>query len=379
MSIAHLPLRPSTGRLFPVRGTELSIIVPTFNERRNITGVIEAVAAALPHVAWEIIFVDDNSSDGTASFVREIAKTDHRIRCLHRFGRRGLSSACVEGIMSTSSPLVAVMDADRQHDERCLSRMLEIMNTTDVDLVIGSRYANGGDVTDWDHTRVAMSRLATRVTNWITGITLSDPMSGFFMVRREVVLAALPNLSSIGFKILLDICASSDRALNSADVPYHFRSRQHGESKLDIMVLWEFLLLLIDKSIGRFIPVRFVSFALIGSSGVFVHLAILILLFKIIHADFVIAHAGATVTAITTNFVLNNIFTYRDQRLRRMNVFWGWIRFNLVCATGAAANVGVANWLFSNRSMWLGSALAGIMVGVVWNYGVSSIVTWKKQ
>jgi dolichol-phosphate mannosyltransferase len=377
--IAHPSLRPSTGRMFPVRGTELSIIVPTFNERRNIKGVIDAVADALPHVAWEIIFVDDNSSDGTASFVREIARTDPRIRCLHRFGRRGLSSACVEGIMSTASPLVAVMDADRQHDERCLSRMLEIMNTTDVDLVIGSRYTNGGDVTDWTPTRVAMSRLATHVTNWVTGIKLSDPMSGFFMVRREVVLEALPRLSSIGFKLLLDICASSERSLTSTDVPYTFRSRQHGESKLDIMVLWEFLLLLIDKSIGRFIPIRLVSFALIGSSGVCVHLAILIILFRILHADFVIAQAGATITAITTNFVLNNIFTYRDQRLRRMKLFWGWISFNLVCATGAATNVCVANWVFSNSSMWLASALAGLMVGVVWNYGVSSIVTWKKQ
>jgi dolichol-phosphate mannosyltransferase len=377
--ITHLPLRPSTGRMFPVRGTELSIIVPTFNERRNIKDVIAAVADALPNVAWEIIFVDDNSPDGTASFVREIARTDPRIRCLHRFGRRGLSSACVEGIMSTASPLVAVMDADRQHDERCLSRMLEIMNTTDVDLVIGSRYTKGGDVTDWDQTRAAMSRLATRVTNWITGIKLSDPMSGFFMIRREVVIEALPKLSSIGFKILLDICASSDRALNSADVPYQFRSRQHGESKLDVMVLWEFLLLLIDKSIGRFIPVRFVSFALVGSSGVFVHIAVLLLLFKILHVDFVIAQSGATLTAITSNFILNNIFTYRDQRLRRMKFFCGWISFNVVCATGAAANIGLANWLFSNSSSWLVSALAGIMVGVVWNYGVSSIFTWKKQ
>ena len=361
-----------------VRAAELSIIVPTFNERDNITNVISAVAEALPNVCWEIIFVDDHSSDGTAAFVREIAKVDPRVRCLHRFGRRGLSSACVEGIMSTASPIVAVMDADRQHDERCLSRMFEILNSTDADIVIGSRYVAGGGVSDWDSNRVAMSRLATRITNWITGTKLSDPMSGFFMMRREVFLESLPRLSSIGFKILLDICASSSRVLKIVDVPYQFRSRHHGESKLDSMVLWEFLLLLFDKTIGHYIPIRFISFALIGGSGVFVHIAILTLLFRILNTGFVAGQIAATFTAITSNFLLNNALTYRDQRLKGKNLFSGWISFNLVCATGAVANVGIANWMFANNSMWLVSALAGISVGVVWNYAMSSVFTWRK-
>jgi dolichol-phosphate mannosyltransferase len=288
---------------------ELSIIVPTFNERDNIAGVISAVAEALPNISWEIIFVDDDSPDGTASLVREIAKTDARVRCLHRFGRRGLSSACVEGIMSTASPIVAVMDADRQHDESCLSRMFEILKTTDADIVVGSRYVEGGGVSDWDQTRAAMSRFATRITNRITGSELSDPMSGFFMMRREVFLDSLPRLSSIGFKILLDICASSSRTLKLVDVPYHFRSRQQGASKLDSMVLWQFFLLLLDKSIGRYIPIRFISFCLIGGTGVFVHLVILTLLFKVFNGSFVAAQTAATFTAITSNFVLNNALT----------------------------------------------------------------------
>jgi dolichol-phosphate mannosyltransferase len=357
---------------------ELSIIVPTFNERDNIAGVISAVAEALPNISWEIIFVDDDSPDGTASLVREIAKTDARVRCLHRFGRRGLSSACVEGIMSTASPIVAVMDADRQHDESCLSRMFEILKTTDADIVVGSRYVEGGGVSDWDQTRAAMSRFATRITNRITGSELSDPMSGFFMMRREVFLDSLPRLSSIGFKILLDICASSSRNLKLVDVPYHFRSRQQGASKLDSMVLWQFFLLLLDKSIGRYIPIRFVSFCLIGGTGVFVHIVILTLLFKVFSAGFVAAQTAATFTAITSNFVLNNALTYHDQRLKGMKLFLGWISFNLVCATGAAANVGIASWMFAHDSLWLASALAGIAVGVVWNYTMSSIFTWRK-
>jgi dolichol-phosphate mannosyltransferase len=362
-----------------VKAAELSIIVPTFNERDNISDVIAAVSDALPNVAWEIVFVDDNSPDDTASVVRKIAQVDPRVRCLHRFGRRGLSSACVEGIMSTASPVVAVMDADRQHDERALLRMMDIMNSTDADVVVGSRYVEGGGVSDWDRSRAAMSRFATRITSWITGTTLSDPMSGFFMLRRDVFLRALPRLSTIGFKILLDISASSGSALKVVDVPYQFRSRKYGVSKLDSTVLWEFLLLLLDKTIGRYIPTRFISFALIGGSGVFVHVIVLALLFKIVGIGFASAQAAATFTAITTNYLLNNALTYRDQRLHGVKLLVGWLSFNLVCAIGAVANVGIANWMFAYNSMWLISGLAGIAVGVVWNYAMSSIFTWKTR
>jgi dolichol-phosphate mannosyltransferase len=358
---------------------ELSIIVPTFNERDNVTYLIAAVSEALPGISWEIIFVDDSSPDGTASFVREIARSDPRVRCLHRFGRRGLSSACVEGIMSTSSPVVAVMDGDGQHDERTLRLMFQLLASSDADLVVGSRYVEGGGVSNWDRSRVAMSRFATRIANWITGTTLSDPMSGFFMIRREAFLAALPKLSSMGFKILLDIAASSDLALKIVDVPYQFRPRQHGDSKLDSMVLWEFFLLLLDKSIGRYIPVRFISFALIGGGGVLVHLSVLTLLFKFFNTGFVAAQVAATFAAITSNFLLNNALTYRDQRLKGLRLLLGWINFNLVCTIGAVANIGIANWMFASNSMWFVAGLAGIGVGVVWNYAMSSIFTWNKK
>jgi dolichol-phosphate mannosyltransferase len=362
-----------------VSAAQLSIIVPTFNERENVTSVIEAISQALPDIAWEVIFVDDNSPDGTAALVREIAQVEPRVRCVHRFGRRGLASACVEGIMSTASPIIAVMDADGQHDERALRSMFAILSTTDADMVIGSRYVEGGSLGDWDRSRAAMSRFATRITNWITGTKLSDPMSGYFMMRRDAFLSSLPRLSTIGFKILLDISASSERVLKIVDVPYEFRSRQHGESKLDSMVLWEFFLLLLDKSIGRYVPVRFISFALIGGSGVIVHLSILTLLFKIFGASFMTAQAAATFTAITTNFLLNNALTYRDRRLKGLRLLFGWVSFNLICAVGAAANIGIANWMFARDSMWLVAGLAGIAAGVVWNYAMSSIFTWNQR
>jgi dolichol-phosphate mannosyltransferase len=369
----------ASGKPLSVCSVDLSIIVPTFNERDNISSLVAAVQKALPDIGWEIVFVDDNSPDDTASLLREIARNDPRVRCLHRFGRRGLSSACIEGIMSTASPFVAVMDADHQHDERILHRMYEIISTGEADIVVGSRYVEGGGVGTWDQRRVAMSQLATRITNLITGSSLCDPMSGFFIIRRDVFLELLPRLSSIGFKLLIDIMASSERPLKAVEVPYTFRSRQRGESKLDSMVLWEYLLLILDKTIGRHIPVRFISFALVGGTGVLVHVGVLAVLFKIFGITFVVAQTAATFTAITTNFLLNNVLTYRDQRLRGWRLLFGWVSFNLVCAIGAMANVGVANWMYFQNSRWLISALAGIAVGVVWNYAMSSIVTWTKR
>lgn len=358
---------------------ELAIVIPTYNEAANVALLIDAIGRALPQVRWEILFVDDHSPDGTSDQVRAIAACDARIRIVHRYGRRGLSSACVEGIMASAAPYVAVMDADLQHDEAKLGAMLARLRAGDVDLVVGSRYAAGGDMGEWTGARQRMSRLATRLAHRIARTPLTDPMSGFFMITRSAFLRSLPSLSSVGFKILLDIAASAPTPLRVADVPYTFRPRRHGDSKLDSLVLWEYGQLLIDKAIGRYIPVRFLSFALVGGFGVLVHFAILTALFEGVGTSFARAQSCATIVAISTNFFLNNMLTYRDQRLQGRRLFYGWLSFNLVCATGATANVGVADWLFARDNDWVVSALAGIAVSVVWNYAMSSIFTWRKR
>ena len=361
-------------------GPQLSIVVPTFNERANIVGLVDSLDVALAGIAWEVVFVDDDSPDGTAAEVRNLAQRDARVRGVQRVGRRGLSTACIEGILSTSAPIVAVMDGDRQHDETALTKMLRKLDDHSIDLVIGSRYTEGGGIGDWDAKRARMSRFATMLADRLTGVHLSDPMSGFFMIRREAFMASLPNLSGIGFKILLDIAASAPEPLHVDHVPFEFRSRVHGESKLDSVVLWEYLLLLLDKAIGHIVPVRFISFALVGGSGVVVSLAILTLLFKGVGLNFADSQIAATVVAISTNFVLNNSLTYRDRRLKGIRLFWGWISFNLVSAVGAIGNVGIASYMFDLYYWnWIVSALAGIMVGVVWNYAASSFVTWRRR
>jgi dolichol-phosphate mannosyltransferase len=358
---------------------ELSVVVPTFNERGNVAELVRRLDAALDGRSWEVIFVDDDSPDGTAEFVRALGRTDRRVRCIQRIGRRGLSSACIEGILASTAPYQAVMDADLQHDETLLPRMMDALQLGDLDIVVGSRYVAGGGLGDLRESRARISRFATRLSRLVLRSDLTDRMSGFFMIRREAFAERVRALSGIGFKILLDLFASSGQPLRYQEMPYRFRGRFSGESKLDTQAVWEYLMLLLDKLVGRIIPVRFVAFALVGGLGVGVHLATVWLLFSGLRVDFTTAQTAATLVAITSNFALNNVFTYRDMRLRGWKWLSGWLSFLLACGVGALANVGIATYLFeSSRTTWVVAALAGVLVGVVWNYAVTAVYTWNK-
>jgi dolichol-phosphate mannosyltransferase len=356
---------------------ELAIIIPTFNEAGNVAEIARRLGASLEGIDWEILFVDDDSADGTAERVRELAGANSRIRLLRRVGRRGLSSACIEGMLATTAPFLAVIDADLQHDETLLPQMLARLKAEDLDIVVGSRYVSGGSVGDWNERRQAMSRFAGRLAQRLIHADLADPMSGFFLLRAPVLADCVRNLSGVGYKILLDIFASSPRPLKFAEIPYGFRQREHGESKLDNAVLWEYALMLLQKLIGPRIPVRFIAFSLIGGSGVLVHLAVLWLLNRLLGTSFLIGQTVAALVAMTTNFFLNNVLTYRDMRLRGRQLLWGWFSFVIACSIGAIANVGIATYLFEGDTGWVLSALAGILVGAVWNYAVTAVYTWR--
>jgi len=362
----------------PSRAPQLSIIVPTFKERDNVTELISRLENSLRGTHWEIIFVDDDSPDQTAALVRSIGRDDSRIRCIQRIGRRGLSSACIEGLLASSANYLAVMDGDLQHDEALLPDMLKLLTTSNADVVIGTRYADGGGLGEWDQSRAVASRLATRLSRVILKANLSDPMSGFFMLRREAFDGAVRHLSGIGFKILLDLFASSPTPLKFKELPYQFRTRKAGESKLDSQVAWEYGMLLLDKLVGHIVPVRFIAFTLVGMSGILVHLMVLALLFRQAEVGFVASQSAATIVAMSTNFALNNILTYRDRRLKGWKWLWGWCSFCLVCSVGALANIGIAAYLFSIDTIWIIAAVAGILVGAVWNYAVTMVYTWEK-
>jgi dolichol-phosphate mannosyltransferase len=355
---------------------KLSVVIPTFNESANVRELLRRIEASLGVEGWELIVVDDDSPDGTASLVREIARSDNRVRVLQRIGRRGLSSACIEGMLASSAPTIAVMDADLQHDETRLPVMLAEMNRHGADMALATRYAGGGSTGEWDQTRAGMSRLATFVSRLVLKQPVSDPMSGFFMLRREVLDATVRGLSALGFKILLDILATSHAPLRIVEVPYTFRDRFAGESKLDSLALWDFGMLLADKTIGRYVPVRFVAFTIVGGLGVFVHMVALSVCLKGLRLEFVPSQAIATFTAMIFNFAVNNALTYRDRRLRGLRWWTGLATFVVACSIGAIANVGVANYLFLGNTQWAVAALAGVAVSAVWNYAVTKMYTW---
>jgi dolichol-phosphate mannosyltransferase len=356
----------------------LTVVVPTLEERDNIAPLVASLDAALPALTWEVIFVDDDSRDGTAAHIRSLAREDARIRCIQRIGRRGLSTACIEGALASAAPYIAVMDADLQHDEALLPRMFELLRDDACDLVIGSRYVPGGAVGGLSSRRAGVSKLGTRLSRVICKAEIADPMSGFFMVRRDSFERAVRRLSGQGFKILLDFLASSDQPLRIKELPYQFRQRRHGESKLDTLVAWEFGMLLADKLVGHLIPVRFALFALIGSIGLVVHLVVLRFLLTIPHFSFTSAQTGGALVAMTSNFFLNNLFTYRDQRLRGRKLLRGLFSFYWICSLGLIANVGVASFAFAQNRAWWVAGVAGIIVGSVWNYAVSAVFTWNR-
>jgi dolichol-phosphate mannosyltransferase len=359
---------------------EIAVVIPTFNEKANVPTLIAKLDQALAGRRWEAIFVDDDSPDGTAEAARELGRVDQRVRVIHRIGRRGLSSACIEGMCATAAPVVAVIDGDLQHDETLLPAMLDLLQQDDdLDLVVGSRFVDGGGTGDWDRDRVAKSAFATKLSRKVLKGDLSDPMSGFFAIRTAHARRLAPDLSAIGFKILLDLMTASPEPLRFAELPYTFRVRTEGESKLDHVVAMEYLIALYDRMFGRFVPVRFAMFSGIGVLGVGVHMGVLGLA-MLVGTGFLAAQILGALAAMTFNFALNNALTYRDRRLKGVRALLdGWVSFCVVCSVGLVANVGIAAFVYDFRDGGAAaSALIGILVGAVWNYALSSKFVWGR-
>jgi dolichol-phosphate mannosyltransferase len=372
---------------FMTRPLELAIVLPTLNERGNVAPMVERLEQALGGITWEAIFVDDDSSDGTADEARQLSLTDSRIRVIQRIGRRGLASAAIEGMCATAAPVAAVMDADHQHDPALLPRMLEAIRSGECDLAYASRFAPGASTAEWNSPkRERASTLANALARKVTGVELSDPMSGYFMLRTQTLRQDAHRLSGIGFKVLLDILATVDQPLRVKEFPLAFRARAEGESKLDRTVVFEFLVGLYDKWLGRIVPTRFALFGTIGALGVVVHMAVLSAFLTIFGGSFAqpvtgfeIGQAVAATVAMSFNFVLNNALTYADQRLRgAAALLRGWLKFAATCSVGLLANIGAAVVLVRFGIPEYPAALVGIAIGSVWNYALSSRFVWGR-
>ncbi len=379
MSVTPFPNSPREPVRAQASAPILSVVVPTFNEAQNVAELVSRLERALDGISWEAIIVDDNSPDGTSAVAKAIAAKNPRVRCLRRLGRRGLAGACLDGMLSSSAPYVAVIDGDLQHDESLLPRMLKRLTDGEADLVVGSRYIAGTADDGFDASRSAYSHTATRLAKKLLGTSLSDPMSGFFMVRRECVEQVADRLSPIGFKILLDLVLTAQGNLRVVEEPYTFRLRQAGESKFDLRIGLEFIGLLLAKLTGGIVDTRFLLFTLVGSTGLAVNLAALKIGLATFALPFSVAQSAATFAALLSNFLLNNATTYRDRRLRGFSLVTGFAGFCAIGAAGAISNVGLATWLYSEHSMWWVAGAAGSIMGALWNYLMSSQFVWRTR
>jgi dolichol-phosphate mannosyltransferase len=357
---------------------ELTIVSPTFNERANVRALIAKLDAALSGVAWQVIFVDDNSPDGTAEEVKAAAREDARVHCIRRVGRRGLAGAVLEGALASSAPFIAVIDADLQHDETLLPAMLEVLRRDDADMVVASRYLDPeGLSAGLSHTRQQGSRLATWMGRRVLQNDVSDPVSGYFMAKRSVWDVAAPKLTTEGFKVLFDILASHPGPLRVSELPYRFRDRLAGESKLDRRIVIEYLSLILNKATNDMIPARAIMFALVGSTGFLINVAVVLTL-DLLHAGLPfwgIQLCGALV-AMTSNYLINNAVTYYDRRRKGLALLTGYIRFCLLCSAGLFVNVAVASFLNDRLHEAVLSSIAGAVFGAVWNYVTTALAVW---
>jgi len=363
-----------------LKAPSLSVIVPCYNERANVAVMTQRLFDTLKDIDFEIIFVDDDSPDGTAQAVREIGRQDSRVHCLRRIGRRGLASAVIEGALSSSADYIAVIDGDLQHDETRLPVMLQLLRENAGDVVVASRFAAGGDAAGLaDETRHHISAIGIKAAQIFLGQKLTDPMSGYFMLRRDKFESLAPRLTGQGFKILLDLLLSAPTRLRVVEIGAKFSARVAGESKLSPLVMVQFGALLIDKMFGGRLPLRFVAFAMVGAIGLVVHLAVL-RLGLVSGLGFDRAQTLASFVAMLANFQLNNRLTYSDQRLRGTDFWRGMALFVLVCGVGAVANVGIARALYhAEHETRMAAGVTGAIIGLVWNYAVSSTLVWNRR
>jgi dolichol-phosphate mannosyltransferase len=358
---------------------ELAIIIPTYNESSNLPVLVKRIGDLNLDTEYEIIVVDDNSPDKTWKTAVDLQKQYNNMKSIRRLGRSGLSSAVIEGILATNTKFFAVIDADLQHDETKIPDMLNAARNG-ANIVIGSRYIEGGGVGDWSQHRKKISRWATNLALKIFKHNISDPMSGFFLMERKYLDSVVESLDAKGFKILLDILSNyKPGEIIIKEIPYQFKDRMHGESKLTPIVALQFLEFIYSKILGRYIPLRFFKFISVGSLGAFVHFTMLYLCFKKFNISYELSLMIAIESAIIFNFFLNNIWTFRDSLLLgKKALLFGLLKFNLASLFGGMVSFVMSVFLMNTLNIhWATASITGAVAGALWNYQLNLLFTWK--
>ena len=359
----------------------LSIVLPTFNEGGSIRQVIESLLHLEEEHPIEILVVDDDSRDGTPDLVRSLARQDPRIRIIQRVGRSGLASAIKEGLIAALYPTALVMDSDGQHEPASVGEAVQLLDREGLDLVAGSRFLDHSKIRGLSDRRTDGSTLANRLARWSLPRSyghLSDCMSGFIVLRLNRCLPLVRQVDVNGFKFLYELLSISHGRLQVGEIPLNFQPRLHGSSKLDLAILWDFMVSLIHTATLRLLPRRAISFGLVGASGVMVQLLSTALLMGLFNLEFQQALPVAVITAASSNYLVNNALTFRDRRQSGRQLIRGLLKFLLVASLPALANVGLATsfyTLIQAHALW--AQLAGIVVVYVWNYAASSRFVWN--
>ena len=359
----------------------ISVIIPTYNEYKNLPKLLDQLLNLETIFEKEIIIVDDNSSDGTQNLARSYSQNDRRIRLISRLGRSGLSSAIKEGCLCASGDLIVIMDADGQHEPNSIINGLEKFNNKNIDIIIGSRFLEESIIKGLSSKRESGSSIA----NFLARITLhsgykklTDYMTGFILLKRNSCIKYIEKIDVNGFKFLYELLSLSKGKLKVIEIPLVFGFREFGKSKLDLAVIWDFLISLLHNFFGRIIPRRAFSFALVGLIGVFVQMFAIYFLLAVTDFDFEKILPVGVILAATSNYIINNILTFRSNKLSGKNFYFGLFKFLLVASLPIIANIGVAN-LFYNQlsSNTFFAQIAGILVVFIWNYAASSRVVWN--
>ncbi|MDD4322181.1 MAG: glycosyltransferase family 2 protein [Dehalococcoidales bacterium] len=354
----------------------VTVVVPTYNESENISPLVGQIAKSISGYDYEILFVDDNSTDGTFEAI-EALKGEYPVRAIVRRDEKGLASAVVKGFENARNDLIVVMDADLQHPPEIIPRLLDALEGG-ADLAVGSRYTPGGGCSEWSGLRKLISRGAIMLAGMALpkARKVKDPMSGFFALKRKVITGI--RLDPIGYKILLEVLVLG-KYNQVIEVPFQFQLREQGESKLNLNQQYEYLRHLLRLSIRSGEFARFVKFCLVGGSGVLVNMGLLWLLTEKAGLFYALSSVFAIETSIITNYLLNNFVTFKDRRVPGAKPFLiNLAKFNLVSLGGLVINLGILSFFTEIIGFhYMVSNLIGIAGATMWNYFVNNWWTWK--
>ena len=359
----------------------LSVVLPTFNEKNNIQPLIDELLELSMFYELELIVVDDNSTDGTSLMVRDLARKDRRIRLINRVGRAGLSSAIKEGCLCASGEILAIMDTDGQHEVNTISSGIQKLLQDELDFVIGSRFLDKSAIRGLSEARKGGSNIA----NFLAKLSLpqnychiTDFMSGCMVLNRQSCISFIEKIDVNGFKFLYELLAISKGKLKGKEIELTFQPRKYGKSKLDIAIVWDFFVSLAHTCFQRLIPRKAISFAFVGATGVIVQICAVYFLIWLIGIDFDKALPFAITLAASSNYLINNSLTFRTNRLKNRALIIGLFKFLIVSSLPIMANIGLATTFFNYISPnILLSQLAGIIVVYIWNYAASSRLVWN--